>query len=120
MTGHDRNSAFVACESQRHRPALINAFVTRYLETQLGRMRGTNAPTRILISALLLATWIRKPESVASAQSDQCLCYSLPGNPTLLHVSHKGTDQPAHPRSLISAFVTHYLETRPCGLRATN
>ena len=32
-------------------------------------------------------------------------------NSTLLHAENKGTDQPAHMRSLISAFVIHILES---------
>ena len=28
--------------------------------------------------------------------------------------NHKGTDQPAHPRSLISAFVIRFLESTMC------
>ena len=32
-------------------------------------------------------------------------------NLTLLHVNTKGADQAAHPRSLVSTFVIHYLES---------
>ena len=31
-----------------------------------------------------------------------------PENLTLLHLNNKGADMPAHPCSLISAFVSHY------------
>ena len=38
--------------------------------------------------------------------SDRCpLGYLLP------YVNNKGADQPAHPRSLINAFVVHYLDS---------
>ena len=32
-------------------------------------------------------------------------------NLILLYASNKGADQPVHPRSLVSAFVTHFLES---------
>ena len=31
--------------------------------------------------------------------------------PVFPYVNNKGADQPAHPRSLISAFVVHYLDS---------
>ena len=37
-------------------------------------------------------------------------------NLTLLHVNNKGTDQPVHPHSLISAFDIRFLESIICKL----
>ena len=45
---------------------------------------------------------------------EQCLCLIEPGHEKMCLMSYannKGTDQPAHPRSLIRAFVVHCLDS---------
>ena len=73
-----------------------------------------------------LGMWAVKSSARKRGNSFMSLCYSLKEKVlksyelaymglnkrkmNVLQASQKGTDQPAHPRSLISAFVIHYLE----------
>ena len=58
----------------------------------------------IYIGELLIVDTADNP-----SPSKSQICATTRENLTLVHVNNKGADQPAHPRSLISAFVIRYL-----------
>ena len=96
-----------------HVRSLISIFVFRFWESIVSKLATGEISIFLLVPVAeetgLKLTLSETPKTGFLATRP--IWSLLPENLILLHVNNKGTDQPAHSRSLISAFVIHFLKS---------